>query len=102
VRIARSYVPAAGLLLKTLSGQADSLETPARGWLLSGGSMSAVTKDVIPKKKPGRKKRRKGMAALKALRAAIARRRVEVMQEDAWLQEQLFDVFADERPQRKR
>jgi hypothetical protein len=64
--------------------------------------MSAVTPDVIPKKKSGRKKRRKGMAALKALRAAIARRQVEVMQEDAWLQEQLFDVFADEQPQRKR
>jgi endonuclease YncB( thermonuclease family) len=64
--------------------------------------MSAVTHDVIPEKKRGRKKRRKGMAALKALRAAIARRQVEVRQEDIWLQEQLFDVFADEQPARKR
>jgi hypothetical protein len=64
--------------------------------------MSAVTHDIAPKRKPGRKKRRKGMAALKALRAALARRKVEVMQEDAWLQEQLFDVFADESPRRRR
>jgi hypothetical protein len=63
--------------------------------------MSAVTQDIHPKKK-GRKKRRKGMAALKALRAAIARRKVEVMQEDIWLQEQLSDVFDDEHPIRKR
>ena len=58
--------------------------------------MSAVTHDVIGKKKPGRKKRRKGMATLKAMRAALARRKLEVMQEDALLQEQLYDVFADE------
>jgi hypothetical protein len=42
------------------------------------------------------------MAALKALRAAIARHKVEVMQEDIWLQEQLFDVFTDELPVRRR
>jgi len=58
--------------------------------------MSAVTHDIIPKRKAGRKKRRKGMAALKALRKALARRKLEIMQEDAWLQEQLYDVFADE------
>jgi len=64
--------------------------------------MSAVTHDEIPGRKRGRKKRRKGMAALKALRAAIARRQVEVMREDEWLREQLFDVFSDEQPARKR
>ena len=58
--------------------------------------MSAVTHDVVSKRKNGRKKRRKGLAALKALRRALARRKLEMMQEDAWLQEQLYDVFADE------
>jgi len=58
--------------------------------------MSAVTQDVVPKRKRGRKKRRKGMAALKALRKALARRKLEMMQEDAMLKEQLYDVFADE------
>ncbi|MEZ5542706.1 MAG: hypothetical protein R3F42_11750 [Pseudomonadota bacterium] len=58
--------------------------------------MSAVTQDVVPKKKRGRKKRRKGMAALKALRKALARRKLEMMQEDELLKEQLYDVFADE------
>lgn len=58
--------------------------------------MSAVTQDVVPKQKRGRKKRRKGMAALKALRKALARRKLEMMQEDAVLKEQLYDVFADE------
>jgi hypothetical protein len=64
--------------------------------------MSAVTRDVVGSKKPARKKRRKGMASLKAMRAALARRKLEVMQEDALLQEQLYDVFADERGGRKR
>jgi hypothetical protein len=36
------------------------------------------------------------MAALKALRKALARRKLEIMQEDAMLKEQLYDVFADE------
>jgi hypothetical protein len=58
--------------------------------------MSAVTQDVVPKRKRGRKKRRKGMAALKALRKALARRKLEMMQEEAILKEQLYDVFADE------
>ncbi len=58
--------------------------------------MSAVTQDVVPKRKNSRKKRRKGMAALKALRKALARRKLEIMQEDAILKEQLYDVFADE------
>ena len=58
--------------------------------------MSAVTQDVVPKRKRGRKKRSKGMAALKALRKALARRKLEIMQEDALLKEHLYDVFADE------
>ncbi len=58
--------------------------------------MSAVTRDVVGRKKPARKKRSKGMASLKAMRAAVARRKLELMQEDAQLQEQLYDVFADE------
>jgi len=58
--------------------------------------MSAVTQDVVPKRKNNRKKRRKGMAAMKALRKALARRKLEIMQEDALLKEQLYDVFADE------
>ncbi|MGB5473023.1 MAG: hypothetical protein WBQ78_06070 [Gammaproteobacteria bacterium] len=58
--------------------------------------MSAVTQDVVPKQNRGRKKRRKGMAALKALRKALARRKLEIMKEDAALKEHLYDVFADE------
>ena len=58
--------------------------------------MSAVTQEVVPKRKRGRKKRSKGMAALKALRKALARRKLEIMQEDALLKEHLYDVFADE------
>ncbi len=58
--------------------------------------MSAVTQDVVPKRKRGRKKRSKGMAALRALRKALARRKLEIMQEDAILKEHLYDVFADE------
>jgi hypothetical protein len=64
--------------------------------------MSTVTHDVIGKKKPARKKRRKGMASLKAMRAAVARRKLELMQEDARLQEDLYDVFADDKATRKR
>jgi len=64
--------------------------------------MSAITRDVAGSRKNTRKKRRKGMATLKALRAAMARRKLEVMQEDAQLKEQLYDVFADERVARKR
>ncbi len=64
--------------------------------------MSAVTHEVVPKRKNGRKKRRKGLAAMKALRKALARRKLEMMQEDAWLQEQLYDVFeAEEKPPRR-
>lgn len=57
--------------------------------------MSAVTHDVVLKRKPG-KKRRKGMAALRKLRRAMARKKLEEMQEDELLKEQIYDVFADE------
>lgn len=57
--------------------------------------MSAVTHDVILKRKPG-KKRRKGVAALRKLRRALARKKLEEMKDDELLKEQLYDVFADE------
>lgn len=57
--------------------------------------MSVVTHDVILKDKP-RRKRRKGIAALRKLRRALARKKLEEIQEDQRLKEQLYDVFADE------
>ena len=57
--------------------------------------MSVVTHDVILKRKPG-KKRRKGMATLRKIRRALARKKLEEMHEDELLQEQIYDVFADE------
>ncbi len=57
--------------------------------------MSAVTHDVVPKRKR-RKKRGKGEAALRTLRRALARRTLEQMREDEILQEQIYDVFEDE------
>lgn len=57
--------------------------------------MSAVTHDVALKRKSG-KKRRKGMAALRKLRRAMARKKLEEMQDDQLLKEQIYDVFADE------
>ena len=58
--------------------------------------MAVVTQDELLSNKPGKKKRRKGMAALKKLRQALARRKLEQMREDELLKEQLYDVFADE------
>ena len=57
--------------------------------------MSAVTHDVVLKRKP-RKKRGKGEAALRSLRRAMARRKLEQMREDEILQEQIYDVFEEE------
>ena len=57
--------------------------------------MSVVTHDVVLKRKPG-KKRRKGMAALRKLRRALARKKLEEMRDDELLKEQIYDVFADE------
>ena len=56
--------------------------------------MSAVTPDVIVDHKPG-KKRRKGLAALRKIRNALARRKLEEMREEELLKEQIYDVFAE-------
>jgi hypothetical protein len=58
--------------------------------------MSVVTHDTVLKRKPGKKKRRKGMATLRKLRRALARKKLEEMHEDELLKEQIYDVFADE------
>jgi len=60
-----------------------------------GNTMSAVTEDVILKRKP-RKKRAKGMAALRKIRRALARKKLEEMREEEILKENIYDVFADE------
>ena len=57
--------------------------------------MSAVTEDVIPKRKP-RKKRGKGIAALRKIRRSLARKKLEEMHEEQVLKENIYDVFADE------
>jgi hypothetical protein len=56
--------------------------------------MSAVTHDVVVKRSRG-KKRRKSMRALRKIRAAMARRKLEEMHEEEILKEQIYDVFAD-------
>ncbi len=56
--------------------------------------MSAVTHDVVIKSK-SRKKRRKSVSALRKIRNALARRKLEEMHEEELLQEQIYDVFAD-------
>jgi len=58
--------------------------------------MSVVTHDVILKRKP-RKKRSKGEAAMRTLRRALARRKLEQMREDEILHEQIYDVFEEEK-----
>jgi hypothetical protein len=57
--------------------------------------MSVVTHDVVLKRKP-RKKRRKNGATLRKLRQALARKRIEEMEDDQRLKENIYDVFADE------
>ncbi len=57
--------------------------------------MSAVTEDVVLKRKP-RKKRAKGLAALRKIRRALARKKLEEMREEEILKENIYDVFADE------
>jgi hypothetical protein len=57
--------------------------------------MSAVTEDVVQKRKP-RKKRAKGVAALRKIRRALARKKLEEMREEEILKENIYDVFADE------
>ena len=61
---------------------------------LGGHTMSAVTHDVVVKRKSG-KKRRKSVSALRKLRNALARRKLEEMHEEELLQEQIYDVFAE-------
>jgi hypothetical protein len=56
--------------------------------------MSAVTHDVVLKTKSG-KKRRKSVSALRKIRNALARRKLEEMHEEEVLKEQIYDVFAD-------
>ena len=57
--------------------------------------MSAVTEDVVQNRKP-RKKRAKGVAALRKIRRALARKKLEEMREEEILKENIYDVFADE------
>ena len=61
-----------------------------------GVIMSAVTHEKKKKKRKPGKRRRKGAAALKALRKALARRKLEEMRDEEILKEQIHDVFADE------
>jgi hypothetical protein len=61
-----------------------------------GKTMSAVTHDVILKRKPRKKRRKKGEAALRSLRRALARRQLEQMRDDEILNQQIYDVFEDE------
>ena len=56
--------------------------------------MSAVIHDAILKPKTG-KKRSKGSKALRTLRRALARRKLEQMRDDELLKEQIYDVFED-------
>jgi ribosomal protein L9 len=57
--------------------------------------MSVVTHDVILKRK-ARRKRRKNLATLRKMRQALARKRIEEMEDDQRLKEHLYDVFVDE------
>jgi hypothetical protein len=61
-----------------------------------GVYMSVATHDTALGKRKGGKGRRKGLASLKALRRALARRRLEEMREEEVLKAQIFDVLADE------
>lgn len=58
--------------------------------------MAVVTQDDLLTKKPRKRGRKKGMAALRKMKRALARRELEMMREDEQLKEQLYDVFADE------
>lgn len=57
--------------------------------------MSVVTHDVVVKRK-ARRKRRKSLASLRKLRQALARKRIEEMEDELRLKEHLYDVFADD------
>lgn len=59
--------------------------------------MAVVTQDDLLSSRPRKKKgRKKGMAALRKMKRALARRELEIMREDEALKEQIYDVFEDE------
>lgn len=59
--------------------------------------MAVVTQDDLLTSRPRKKKgRKKGMAALRKLKRALARRELEIRREDEELKAQIYDVFADE------
>ena len=58
--------------------------------------MSVATHDGVLKKDKSRRGRRKGLSALKKLKRAMARRKLEEMRDDELLKEQIYDVLADE------
>lgn len=57
--------------------------------------MAVTTHDTVFETRP-RKGRSKGMAAIRKLRRALARRRLEEMREEKDLQENIYDVFSDD------
>jgi hypothetical protein len=61
-----------------------------------GADMSVATHDDVLKKRKSRRGRRKGMAALRKLRQALARRKLEEMRDEELLQEQIYDVLAED------
>ena len=61
-----------------------------------GAEMSVATHDGVLKKRKSRRGRRKGVAALRKLRQALARRKLEEMRDEEMLREQIYDVLADE------
>jgi len=77
----------------SLDGQVGLVSLRKNHW--GAVLMSAVTEDVIPKRKP-RKKRGKGIAALRKIRRALARKKLEEMHEEQVLKENIYDVFADD------
>ncbi len=59
--------------------------------------MAVVTQDDLLTSRPRKKKgRKKGMATLRKLKRALARRELEIRREDEELKAQIYDVFADE------
>ena len=58
--------------------------------------MSVVTHDTVLKKGKSKRGRRKGANALKKIKRALARRKLEEMRDEELLKEQIYDVLADE------
>jgi hypothetical protein len=85
--------------LKAVSGVADRNQKHAENPSNLEGEvpMAVVTQDDLLTSRPRKKKgRKKGMAALRKMKRALARRELEIMREDEELKEQIYDVFADE------